>query len=383
MKTLNDSPCDAERIYLDYNASTPVDPAVAAAMKPLLADHFGNPSSGHWAAAPAKAALEKARGQVAMLLGCEEDEIVFTSGGSEANNLAIKGTFFALKHKMAHIITTAIEHPAVLSPCRFIEQLGGSVTYLPVDRTGRVDPDDVRRAITPQTVLISIMHANNEVGTIQPIEEIGAIARQRGIRIHTDAAQSVGKIATKVNELRVDLLSIAGHKLYAPKGVGALYVRRGLALEPLIHGAGHELGRRAGTESALLAVGLGTACAIAADLAPMERTQALRDRFWQALQDRFGDHVVLNGNATHRLPNTLNVSFVGKIGADILGQLSGVAASTGSACHSGRIELSPVLAAMAVPERIGMGAIRFSLGRGTTSDEIDDVVARLAEIASA
>ena len=383
MKTLNDSPCRAERIYLDYNASTPVDPAVAAAMKPLLADHFGNPSSGHWAAAPAKAALEKARRQVAMLLGCEEDEIVFTSGGSEANNLAIKGTFFALKHKMAHIITTAIEHPAVLGPCRFIEQLGGSVTYLPVDRTGRVDPDDVRRAITPQTVLISIMHANNEVGTIQPIEEIGAIARERGIRIHTDAAQSVGKIATKVNELRVDLLSIAGHKLYAPKGVGALYVRRGLALEPLIHGAGHELGRRAGTESALLAVGLGTACAIAADLAPMERIQALRDRFWQALQDRFGDHVVLNGHATHRLPNTLNVSFVRKIGADILGQLSGVAASTGSACHSGRIELSPVLAAMAVPERIGMGAIRFSLGRGTTSDEINDVVARLAEIASA
>jgi cysteine desulfurase len=207
MKTLNDSPCRAERIYLDYNASTPVDPAVTAAMKPLLADHFGNPSSGHWAAAPAKAALEKARGQVAMLLGCEEDEIVFTSGGSEANNLAIKGTFFALKHKVAHIITTAIEHPAVLSPCRFIEQLGGSVTYLPVDRTGRVDPDDVRRAITPQTVLISIMHANNEVGTIQPIEEIGAIARERGIRIHTDAAQSVGKIATKVNELRVDATS--------------------------------------------------------------------------------------------------------------------------------------------------------------------------------
>ena len=280
---------------------------------------------------------------------------------------------------MAHIITTAIEHPAVLSPSRFIEQLGGSVTYHPVDRTGRVDPDDARRAITPQTVLISIMHANNEVGTIQPIEEIGAIARQRGIRIHTDAAQSVGKIATKVNELRVDLLSIAGHKLYAPKGVGALYVRRGLALEPLIHGAGHELGRRAGTESALLAVGLGTACAIAADLAPMERIQALRDRFWQALQDRFGDHVVLNGHATHRLPNTLNVSFVGKIGADILGQLCGVAASTGSACHSGRIELSPVLAAMAVPERIGMGAIRFSLGRGTTSDEIDDVADMLAK----
>jgi cysteine desulfurase len=383
MKTLNDSPGGAERIYLDYNASTPVDPAVAAVMKPLLADDFGNPSSGHWAAAPAKAALEKARGQVATLLGCEEDEIVFTSGGSEANNLAIKGTYFALKHKVAHIITTAIEHPAVLAPCRFIEQLGGSVTYLPVDRTGRVDPEDVRRAVTPQTILISVMHANNEVGTIQPIDEIGVIAREHGIRFHTDAAQSVGKIPTKVDELRVDLLTIAGHKLYAPKGVGALYVRGGVELEPLIHGAGHELGRRAGTESALLAAGLGTACALAADLAPMEHIHALRDRFWQALQDRFGDRVVLNGHAAQRLPNTLNVSFVGKVGADILGQLNGIAASTGSACHSGRIELSPVLAAMSIPERIGMGAIRFSLGRGTTSDEIDQVIARLAGIASA
>jgi cysteine desulfurase len=370
-------------IYLDYNASTPIDPAVAAAMRPFLDEAFGNPSSGHWASMPAKAALEQARGQVAALLGAAANEIIFTSGGSEANNLAIKGTFFALNHKGAHIITSAVEHPAVLAPCRFLERLGAAVTYLPVDRTGRVDPEDVRRAITPQTVLISIMHANNEVGTIQSIEEIGALAREHGIRFHTDAAQSVGKISTNVDTLSVDLLSIAGHKLYAPKGVGALYVRSGVELDPLIHGAGHELGRRAGTESALLAVGLGTACAIAADLAPMERVQALRDGFWQALQDRFGDHIVRNGDATHRLPNTLNVSFVGKIGGDILGQLPGVAASTGSACHSGRIELSPVLAAMGVPERIGMGAIRFSLGRFTTPDEIDDVVARLAGIAPA
>jgi cysteine desulfurase len=369
-------------IYLDYNASTPVDPAVTAAMRPFLDMAFGNPSSGHWASTPAKAALDHARGQVATLLGATPDEIVFTSGGSEANNLAIKGTYFALNHKGAHIITTAIEHPAVLAPCRFLERLGGSVTYVPVDRTGRVDPKDVRRAITSQTILISVMHANNEIGTIQPIEEIGAIAREHGIRFHTDAAQSIGKISTKVDTLGVDLLSIAGHKLYAPKGVGALYVRRRLELEPLIHGAGHELGRRAGTESALLAVGLGTACAMVADLSPMERIQALRDRFWQALQDRFGDRVMLNGHATHRLPNTLNVSFVDRIGAEILGRLSGVAASTGSACHSGRIELSPVLAAMGVPERIGMGAIRFSLGRDTTSDEIDDLVARLARIAS-
>jgi cysteine desulfurase len=370
-------------IYLDYNASTPIDPAVAAAMRPFLEMAFGNPSSGHWASTPAKAALEEARGQVAALLGCAPEEIVFTSGGSEANNLAIKGTFFALKHKGAHIITTAVEHPAVLAPCRFLEHLGGSVTYLPVDRTGRVDPEDVRGAVTPQTVLISVMHANNEVGTIQPIDEIGAIAREHGIRFHTDAAQSVGKIPTKVDKLGVDLLTIAGHKLYAPKGVGVLYVRGGAELEPLIHGAGHELGRRAGTESALLAVGLGAACALAADLAPMEGIQALRDRFWEALQDRLGDHVELNGHATQRLPNTLNVSFVGKIGADILGQLNGIAASTGSACHSGRIELSPVLAAMSIPERVGMGAIRFSLGRGTTSDEIDQVITRLVRIASA
>ncbi|WP_192359530.1 cysteine desulfurase family protein, partial [Mesorhizobium mediterraneum] len=240
-------------IYLDYNASTPIDPSVTAAMRPYLDEAFGNPSSGHWASLPAKAALEKARGQIAALLGCAPDEIVFTSGGSEANNLAIKGTFFALRHKGEHIVTTTVEHPAILAPCRFLEQLGAAVTYVPVDSTGRVDPEDVRRAITPRTILISVMHANNEVGTIEPIEEIGAIAREHGVRFHTDAAQSVGKIATKVDTLGVGLLTIAGHKLYAPKGVGALYVRGGLRLEPLIHGAGHEHGRRAGTESALLA----------------------------------------------------------------------------------------------------------------------------------
>ncbi|WP_244494655.1 cysteine desulfurase family protein [Ensifer sp. Root127] len=245
-------------IYLDCNASTPIDPDVAAAMRPFLDRAFGNPSIGHWASTPAKAALENARSPVAGLLGCEPDEIVFTNGGSEANNLAIKGTFFALRDKG--------EHPAVLGPCRFLERLGATVTYLPVDGTGMVNPEDVRRAITPRTILISVMHANNEVGTIQPIEEIGAIARERGIRFHTDAAQSIGKIPTKVDTLGVDLLSIAGHKLYAPKGVGALYVRRGIELGPLIHGAGHEHGRRAGTESALLAVGLGAACALAVDL---------------------------------------------------------------------------------------------------------------------
>ncbi|AZN97381.1 cysteine desulfurase [Mesorhizobium sp. M9A.F.Ca.ET.002.03.1.2] len=369
-------------IYLDYNASTPIDPAVALAMRPFLDEAFGNPSSAHWASTPAKTALEHARGQIAALLGCAPDGIVFTSGGSEANNLAIKGTFFALRHKGEHIVTTTVEHPAVLAPCRFLEQLGAAVTYVPVDSTGRVDPEDVRRAITPGTILISVMHANNEVGTIQLIEELGALAREHGVRFHTDAAQSAGKIATKVDTLGVDLLTIAGHKLYAPKGVGALYVRGGARLEPLIHGAGHEHGRRAGTESALLAVGLGAACALASDLEPMARVHALRDRFWDALQEGFGDRIVLNGHPQHRLPNTLSVSFVGMIGAELLSRLDGVAASTGSACHAGRVELSPVLAAMDVPEKVGMGAVRFSLGRATTETEIDTIVDQLRAVTS-
>jgi cysteine desulfurase len=379
METL-DPPCRTERIYLDYNASTPIDPVVAAVMKPLLADHFGNPSSGHWAAAPAKAVLEKARGQVATLLGCEENEIVFTSGGSEANNLALKGVYFARRDSGDHIITTRIEHPAIIEPCRFLERLGARITYLPVDRFGRVDPDDLSAAITPHTILVSIMHANNEVGTIQPIEACARIAREHGVPFHTDAAQSVGKIATDVNRLGVDLLSIAGHTLYAPKGVGALYVRSEVTLEPLIHGAGHESGRRAGTESAMLAAGLGKACELARDLASMDRIEVLRDHFWRELQSRFGNRLVLNGHPVHRLPNTLNVSFINCIGAEILKGLDGVAASTGSACHAGRIELSPVLEAMSVTPEVGMGAIRFSLGRATTREEIASVGERLGAI---
>ena len=369
-----------QRIYLDYNASTPIDPAVAAAMRPFLEGHYGNPSSGHWAATTAKAALESSRDQVAGLLGCHDDEVVFTSGGSEANNLALKGTFFALRDKGDHIVTTRIEHPAIVEPCRFLERLGARVTYLPVDGTGRVDPDDLRKTITPRTILVSIMHANNEVGTIQPIEDCARIAREHEVLFHTDAAQSAGKIATDVNTLGIDLLSIAGHKLYAPEGVGALFVRRGVSIEPLVHGAGHESGRRAGTESALLAVGLGKACELARNLSPMDGVRALRERFWQWLQRQFGDGVALNGHPTHRLPNTLNVSFVGRIGAEILARLDGVAASTGSACHSGRIELSPVLQAMGISPHVGMGAIRFSLGRSTTRDEIDAALERLTDV---
>ena len=243
-----------------------------------------------------------------------------------------------------------------------------------------LDYNAVERAITPRTILISVMHANNEVGTIQPIEACAELAREHGIAFHTDAAQSVGKLPTRVDELGVDLLSIAGHKLYAPKGIGALYVRKGVTLEPLIHGASHEHGRRAGTESALLTVALGEACVLARDLAPMREIQALRDRFWAMLKEHFGAGVVLNGHPEMRLPNTLSVSFVGRIGADVLAALDGLAASTGSACHSGLVELSPVLEAMHVPPAVGMGAVRFSLGRGTTKEEIDAVLEALSNI---
>ena len=367
-----------KRIYLDFNASTPLAPEVVAAMNQVLAEPFGNPSSEHWAGRPAKQAVETARRQVADLLGCEPHEVVFTSGGSESNNHALKGVFFANGAAGAHIITTQVEHPAVLNPCRFLERLGATVTYVGVDGYGRVDPDDVRRAVTPKTILISVMHANNEVGTVQPIADIARIARERSILFHTDAAQSVGKIATRVRELGVDLLSIAGHKVYGPKGIGALYIREGVRLEPLVHGAGHESGRRAGTENVLLDVGLGTACALANGLVGMASVQQLRELFWNCLKEKFGDGVALNGHPTERLPNTLNVSFVGKVGAEILASMDDVAASTGSACHAGSVELSPVLKAMRIPRQVGMGAIRFSLGRTTTPEEIERVVSLLA-----
>ena len=366
-----------KRICLDFNATTPIAPEVAAAINQSTAGPFGNRFSEHWAGLPARQAVEKARAQVAALLHCSWDEVVFTSGGSESNNHALKGVFFARGGRGGHIITTQVEHPAVLNPCRFLERLGASVTYLPVDSFGRVDPDDVRRALTPRTMLISVMHANNEVGTVQPISEIARIARERGILFHTDAAQSVGKIPTHVDELGVDLLSLAGHKMYAQKGVGVLYIRNGVRLEPLIHGAGHESGRRAGTENILLDVALGAACELAQSWLGVESIRQLRDLFWELLQTKFGERVGLNGHPTERLPNTLSVSFVGKIGSTILSGLEGVAASTGSACHSGSAELSPVLKAMKVPPEIGMGAIRFSLGRTTTREEIEQVVSRL------
>jgi cysteine desulfurase len=365
------------KIYLDFNASTPIAPEAVEAMRPFLTDHYGNPSSLHWAGMSAKDAVERGRGQVASLLGCDPADVVFTSGGSESNNHAIKGVFFANRDRGDHVITTAVEHPATIFPCRFLKNLGAKVTFLPVDRHGMVDPEDVRREITSKTILITVMHANNEVGTIEPIPEIATIAREAGIPFHTDAAQTVGKISADVEELGVDLLSVAGQKVYAPKGIGALYLREGTKIEPFVHGAGHEAGRRAGTENVLLAVALGAACNAARKWIGMRQVEVLRDRFWEGLKEIFGKKVTLNGHPTDRLPNTLNVNFVGRVGAEILAMVPGVAASTGSACHAGAVTLSPVLLAMGVPSEEGMGAVRFSLGRTTTWEELEEVLAML------
>lgn len=369
-------------IYLDHNATTPLAPTVAAALRAAidasLAGALGNPSSQHAAGPPARALIEQARRQVADLLGAAPEEIVFTSGGTEANNLAIKGRYFARRQAgPGHIVSSAIEHAAVTAPCRFLERLGVNVTWLPVDRGGRIDPDDLRRLIRPETFLISLMHANNEVGTLQPIAECAAIARAHGIPLHSDAAQSVGKVPTAVDALGVDLLSLAGHKFQAPAGIGALYVRRGCALEPLLHGAGHEDGRRAGTESVVLAAGLGAAAALAADLAPMAGVAALRERLWAGLQAGLGERVVRHGRAEQALPNTLNCSFIGHQGGTLLAAMPGIAASAGAACAAGQARPSPVLRAMGVPDPLARGSIRFSLGRDTTAAQIDQAIAAI------
>jgi len=367
-----------ECIYLDFNASTPVAPEAAAVLQKWLTEGYGNPSSPHWAAQAAKGAIDRARGQVAHLLNAEPDEIVFTSGGTEAANSAIKGAFFK-QGAPFHIVTTAIEHPATLQPCKFLERLGATVTIVGVQSDGRVAPEEIRKALRPETNLIAIMHANNETGVIQPVEEISAVAKAAGALLYVDAAQSVGKIPVDVRALGADLLAVAGHKLYAPKGVGALFVRRGVALEPFMHGAGHESGRRAGTEAVAQIAALGEACAVA-ERELMNMTLHVSRRcylFWRHLQDALGDRVVLLGHPKLRLPNTMFVSFVGMSGPEILSRTPQIAASTGSACHTGDVKASPVLLAMGMPPEMCRGAVRFSLGRSTTIEEIEAAVAML------
>ena len=366
-------------IYLDYNATTPIAPEVAAAMRPYLEEHFGNPSSSHWYGVQTKKAVQRARGQIAGMLGCRPDEVIFTSGGSESNNYAIKGAAFGSRNRGNHIITSQIEHPAVVQVCRFLEASGFTTTYVPVDEDGLVDPAEIERAITPQTILITIMHANNEVGTIEPIAEIARLAKRHKIIFHTDAAQSVGKIPTRVDELGVDLLSIAGHKVYAPKGIGALYVRTGIELQKQIHGADHEQNRRAGTENVLEIVGLGQACEIAAR--DLEKTAAqmktMRDRLHHQLEEAIPE-LKLNGHYEKRLPNTLSVSFPNVEANTLLSELVDVAASAGAACHSDSIDISHVLQAMHVPREYAMGTIRLTTGRMTTAEEIDRAAEAIA-----
>lgn len=364
-------------IYLDYNASTPVDPQVVEAMTPFLGHRFGNPSSSHQAGRPLREAIEKARSQVAGLIGAQSDEIIFTSGGTEGCNHVIKGVAHARTPLGNHIITSRIEHPAVLEPCRHLERLGYEVSYVGVDARGRIDPQDVAGEVRSTTILISIMHANNEVGTIQDIREIAQIAREGEILFHTDAAQSCGKVPIDVREIGVDFLTLAGHKLYAPQGIGALYVRPGTTLEPLVHGAGHQKGARAGTEPVALIVGLGQACELARAGVHSPHTRNLRDALWQRIQSNMGDLAVRLGDPENVLPNTLSAGFRGRIGSDVLSRCPRLCASTGAACHSGKRERSATLAAMNVPEEIAFGAIRFSVGRFSTERDVDEAVEEL------
>jgi cysteine desulfurase NifS/selenium donor protein len=370
-----------EPIYLDYNATTPLDPAVAEAMRPYLDTHFGNPSSSHVYGVRTKQAVENARRQVAEMLRTQPDEIIFTSGGTESNNLAIRGVAEALRQKGNHIITSAVEHPAVSEVCRYLESHGFRITVVPVDETGRVDPAHVERAMTPATILVTVMHANNEVGTIQPIREIAEMAHRHGVLMHTDAAQSIGKIPANVDELGVDLLSVAGHKLYAPKGVGALYIRTGVKPEKLIFGADHERGWRAGTENVLEIVGLGRACELVSKHLDQraEHMLKLRDRLHEGITARIRD-VRLNGHPEQRLPNTLSLSFRGIEANAILSELTEVAASAGAACHADEVTMSPTLEAMKVPVEYAMGTIRFSTGALLTEAEVDRAIEAIVAV---
>ncbi|MHB8807376.1 MAG: selenide, water dikinase SelD [Anaerolineaceae bacterium] len=359
-------------VYLDYNATTPIAPQVAEAMRPYIYENFGNPSSSHAYGSAAKKGVEKARRQVAEMLGCQPDEIVFTSGGSESNNLAIKGAAFAYREKGNHIITSAVEHPAVLDVVEYLKKQGFHITILPVDKYGMLDPELVEKAITPDTILISVMHANNEVGTIEPIRAIAEIAHAHQVLMHTDAAQSVGKITVNVEALGVDLLSIAGHKLYAPKGIGVLYIRRGVRLEKIMHGAEHEMNKRAGTENVIEIAGLGAACELIKQNLPQYQAHmfAMRTHLEEGLRAAF-PNLKFNGHPEKHLPNTTNVSFYGLEANTILAELDQVAASAGAACHADQVDVSPVIAAMGIPVEYAMGTIRLTVGRNTTEEEID------------
>lgn len=370
-------------IYLDYNATTPMDPEVRQIMISCLEENFGNPSSAHYFGLEAKKTLESARSSVASLVNCKASEVMFTSGGTESNNYAIAGFALANRHKGNHIITSRVEHPAVTEVCNHLSRNGFEITFLPVDKTGRVDPQSVAEAVTERTILITIMHANNEVGTVQPLSEISKIAAQNNIVFHTDAAQSPGKIEVDVNKLGVDMLSIAGHKLYASKGIGALYVKQGIKLSHLLQGAGQENGERPGTENIPGIAGLGKACELAG--LQLEKNHlhlaTMRDRLEKGLL-QINPGLTITGNPLHRLPNTLNVCF-SRMNKDFQKNLfARVAASAGSACHSGASAISPVLRAMNVPEELARGAIRFSTGKYTTETEIDDSIAIIKQLLS-
>jgi cysteine desulfurase len=368
----------AKPVYLDYNATTPLAEEVIEAMQPFIETHFGNPSSQHYYGRIAHQAVESARRQAAHLIGARPTEIIFTSGGTESNNLALHGAALAMGHSRRHIITSAIEHPAVTEVCQYLETQGFNITTLPVDPFGLVSPDDLQAALRPDTFLVSIMHANNEVGAIQPIQVLSELAHTAGALFHTDAAQSVGKIPVDVDGLGVDMLSIAGHKLYAPKGVGALYIRDGIQLDKVTYGAGQERGLRPGTENVLEIVGLGRAAQSARQnlTSNMEHFKEMRDRLQADLISALGeDNLRINGHPENRLPNTLSISFKDQQANDLLEHISpDVAASAGAACHAGQVRVSSVLAAMQVPIEWAKGALRFSVGRMTTREDIDRAV---------
>ena len=371
-----------KQIYLDYNATTPIDPRVAEVMKPYLTEYFGNPSSNHSFGKETRQAVEFARSQIAAVLHCKPNEIYFTSGGTESNNWAIKGAAYANRHKGNHIITSQIEHPAVIEVCRYLELNGFYITYLPVDNNGFIDVQSIEKAVTPKTILISIMHANNEVGTIQPIREISEIAHKYDILIHSDCAQSIGKIPVHTEDLNADMFTIAGHKIYAPKGIGALYIRSGIKLDKLIHGASQERNLRAGTENILEIVGLGKAFELLNDYDWIsdDKLKKLRDHLEASLIEIFPS-CRINGHKEFRLPNTSNISFKGlEANRIVSGLASKVAVSAGAACHSNTVKISSVLDAMHVPLDYAMGTIRFSTGRFSTAEEIDQAVIEIKNV---